>query len=723
MALPTKTELLTLNYSWFGEPFCHVPAKSSIDLATLDYSWFGEPFAFSSEESGSSDIELAGQIITRSVFGANATKTQSTNSSETTESSFDGLLSISRSVESRLSAQSRLNSDTNVARAIDGDVDGSSTSLSGQANLSRNLAVGLRGASTFAAQLTVSSTSGPGGVGNDLELWLETDTLTGLNNGDDVALWEDSSQGGNDATAAATSPIYNTDELNGYPSIRFNGSATQYFSLPDFLTSFSEGEVFIIAKADADPPAESFVGPTIKFGANGALLASHYPYSDGEIYDDFGSTLRKACGNPTLDLASDYRIVNIKSEANFWEYVIDGDVLFTTTTNSVAWTTTPKIGYDERYVLATSRLDIVAVIFFSRVLETTERQDVNTYLEEKYFPSAVAIEGEIDCQSRFSGSLSTSKTFVGSLSAESTFGDAAILKTLAEVSSVSGDGRFDGQLAKAAALTSTDSSASYFNASISLNRSIEGRIHAQSRFGGELQVDHTGVAELIGTLRVSSTFGSSALVNRNNQSSSAVDSVFNGLLSVVRSITGLIRCHSVFNGDLDSGHDTAPALTGIVRGSSNLGNTIRLNRGLQTGSSTDSTFDASVSVARSILGNVRCQSRFTGDLFSPTSLTGSMGCESEFTSRPSYSIGLGGSLVGDSGSSTGVLLHRELSGNTAARARFFGSLSISSLVATFEIVRFTLGLRRTKEINLNLSTSSTLGNLQITTSKSLTLER
>lgn len=43
MSLPTKTDLLTLNYSWLGEPFVHVPTKTQ-DLSTLDYSWLGEPF-------------------------------------------------------------------------------------------------------------------------------------------------------------------------------------------------------------------------------------------------------------------------------------------------------------------------------------------------------------------------------------------------------------------------------------------------------------------------------------------------------------------------------------------------------------------------------------------------------------------------------------------------------------------------------------------------------
>lgn len=44
MALPTPTELQTLDYGFNGEPFCGVPAKGAIDVKTMDYGFDGEPF-------------------------------------------------------------------------------------------------------------------------------------------------------------------------------------------------------------------------------------------------------------------------------------------------------------------------------------------------------------------------------------------------------------------------------------------------------------------------------------------------------------------------------------------------------------------------------------------------------------------------------------------------------------------------------------------------------
>ena len=47
MALPTKANLETLDYSYGGVPFVSVAAKAGIDLDTLDYSYAGVPFGTS----------------------------------------------------------------------------------------------------------------------------------------------------------------------------------------------------------------------------------------------------------------------------------------------------------------------------------------------------------------------------------------------------------------------------------------------------------------------------------------------------------------------------------------------------------------------------------------------------------------------------------------------------------------------------------------------------
>ena len=51
MALPTNTDLQTMDYAYSGVPFVSVAAKAGIDLDTLDYSYAGVPF-WGAEEGG-----------------------------------------------------------------------------------------------------------------------------------------------------------------------------------------------------------------------------------------------------------------------------------------------------------------------------------------------------------------------------------------------------------------------------------------------------------------------------------------------------------------------------------------------------------------------------------------------------------------------------------------------------------------------------------------------
>lgn len=77
---------------------------------------------------------------------------------------------------------------------------------------------------------SISNAQGPGGVGNNLKLWLKADDLS-LSNGDPVALWPDASGNGYDATqgVASSRPIFNTNVINGKPVVTFDGT-------DDFLT-------------------------------------------------------------------------------------------------------------------------------------------------------------------------------------------------------------------------------------------------------------------------------------------------------------------------------------------------------------------------------------------------------------------------------------------------------------------------------------------------------
>lgn len=70
---------------------------------------------------------------------------------------------------------------------------------------------------------------GGGGITPDqiagLQLWLKADAITGLNDGDALTTWTDSSTNGRDVTQAASGekPTYKTGIINGQPVVRFDG--------------------------------------------------------------------------------------------------------------------------------------------------------------------------------------------------------------------------------------------------------------------------------------------------------------------------------------------------------------------------------------------------------------------------------------------------------------------------------------------------------------------
>lgn len=214
------------------------------------------------------------------------------------------------------------------------------------------------------------------------ELWLAADNIVGLNDGDAVTTWSDASGNARDATqaTAAKKPIYKTAIVNGEPIVRFDGS-DDVLALPNFLTGFTAGEMFVVVKIDVDPPAASGQTGCWNFGSG---ARSHYPFTDGTIYDHFGTDTRKTTVDPTPALTS-FRLYNAISASGEWTSNLNGTQLFTTATNTVGWSTAPLVGQSSEgggdfYLDG----DIAELALYSRKVTTTERDDLESYFSTKY---------------------------------------------------------------------------------------------------------------------------------------------------------------------------------------------------------------------------------------------------------------------------------------------------------------------------------------------------
>lgn len=238
-------------------------------------------------------------------------------------------------------------------------------------------------------------TGSPFGPGPDtlanLEIWFDAYQLGGLSNNDPISTLTDfsgNSRNGTGILANISKPVYKSaDGPNSRPAIRLAGNSpgqNGWFTLPDFLTGYTSGDGFVIVKLDFDPSlgADSAAPP---FGDWGTAGDGYFPFNvDGVIYSDFGSTVRETTVNPADSLTS-WRTYEERSASGAWSNHLDGTQLFTTATNTVAWSTTPYVAHsvtNTKYLLG----EIAEQFFYSRILDdTTERKAViNVYLNTKY---------------------------------------------------------------------------------------------------------------------------------------------------------------------------------------------------------------------------------------------------------------------------------------------------------------------------------------------------
>lgn len=212
--------------------------------------------------------------------------------------------------------------------------------------------------------------------------WWKADSIVSTS-GSSLATWSDSSGNNNIlSSSAGVTPFYDTNQINGLPAVRFN--AAQYFNVTgSTLVGFREGEIFGIVKIDVDPPVNANYSGLWNFGGTGER--THYPYTDGVIYDNFGNNLRNTTVNPAPALTT-WRLYNVASSASLWSSSLDGTPLYSTSTNTVDFSGTSYVGLSRAgggtdYFLSGWFSEI---LLFSRVLTTSERSQLKIYLANKY---------------------------------------------------------------------------------------------------------------------------------------------------------------------------------------------------------------------------------------------------------------------------------------------------------------------------------------------------
>lgn len=262
-------------------------------------------------------------------------------------------------------------------------------------------------------QMAASATSQSPAAIAGMMVWFEADAITGLNDGDAVSTWPDSSSNGSDLTQSTGSnkPVYKTGIVNGRPVVRFDGTddkmATEALTQAQPITSF------VVARTNA--PAG---GSHHTLWSNGSGGIQHYL----TLTDGFHSMWGGSALTGTTDRTQGWHV---------FEAVYNG----ASSVGAIDGITDPAVGNVGAGDFSASALqvgtnnasflggDVAEVILYDSELSADDREAVRGYLLLKY------------------GIASWSPAHVASLQAWYDFSDATALYTdTARTTVVTADG-------------------------------------------------------------------------------------------------------------------------------------------------------------------------------------------------------------------------------------------------------------------------------------------
>jgi len=225
---------------------------------------------------------------------------------------------------------------------------------------------------------TLLSQTGPGGVGSlsNLETWLDATNIVAADN-DPISTWTDQSGNANNANQGTSTfqPIFKTNQVNGLPSVRFDGLNDRL----DFLSNVSATEIsfFAVYKSNSTSiRALITLDRHLFYGVKGSPRA---------VYGTFGSALTlRSKTNP------DYTVISNHTNSNTTSGTLlmtgdDYDVTFsrgsmfnfpTSTIGSRAVSGRPRETFFDG--------DISEIVIFNQELNSASRKIVGNYLAAKY---------------------------------------------------------------------------------------------------------------------------------------------------------------------------------------------------------------------------------------------------------------------------------------------------------------------------------------------------
>ncbi len=198
-----------------------------------------------------------------------------------------------------------------------------------------------------------------------LQLWLQADAITGLNDADPVASWTDSSGNSHPGTQATAGfkPLYKTGILNGLPIVRFDNTDDR---MTTGLTVSGAVTAFVVYASNGS-------GRRVLDASNNWLIG---PYSGSYNFynNSFASNLMATVTGQFVVFT--YRC-NASTTTEHW---ING-VLRASVAAGVAPGT---IGLGQAFNGEKADSDVAEVIIYNAAVSETDRKLVEAYLQQKW---------------------------------------------------------------------------------------------------------------------------------------------------------------------------------------------------------------------------------------------------------------------------------------------------------------------------------------------------
>ncbi len=218
-----------------------------------------------------------------------------------------------------------------------------------------------------------------------LELWLKADAITGLNDGDAVTTWSDSSGNGYDATqsVAGQKPLYKTAIQNSLPAVRFDATNDVLKTQADAtLKPFS---VFAVIKVADLSAVRTLIGSWN--GANDTTAT-------GGISIDLSTTYKTrvlkaeiaVVGTSTATPTTATLLIGVTYDGSGNYAFYKNGVGDGSGTNDQTFTAGRKIliGAVRPDGTAPFNGDAFEIVVYDSVLDSTQRGNVQTYLNDKW---------------------------------------------------------------------------------------------------------------------------------------------------------------------------------------------------------------------------------------------------------------------------------------------------------------------------------------------------